>query len=465
MIWGIFDMAWIKRIKGESKGGSKKKRVLVIGLDGVPYTFLTHPKNAGKFPRMQELFQNGAFQRMRSVIPTISSVAWSSFMTGRNPAKHNIYGFIDRKANPFEPFIPTASNMKSSTLWQILSQAQKRVVVINVPVTYPPKPVNGILVGCFLATKLDKAAYPASVVPKLKELGYVIDVDAWLARKDRKKFLEELHVALDRRVATARYFLEQEEWDFFQVHVMETDRINHFFWEAWENGHPEFAPEFIRYYQKIDDYVGQIHDQFVEQNPETEFILLSDHGFCSIRQEVFVNQWLCEKGFLKFTGEKPDLKQMHPETTAYSLIPGRIFLNVRGREYCGRIEPGENYEKTCQQLAGALMEMKDPANGEPILDRVVRRDEIYHGPYLDQAADLVAVPRDGYDLKGNIDQTALTGRSELEGMHTYDDAFFYLKGKSVNETGFDIHALAPTILKLMDVPIPADMDRGSLPVE
>ena len=459
-------MGWIDKMKEGSKTGTKKKRVLVIGLDGVPYTFLTNPRNAGKFPRMQALFQQGAFQRMRSVIPTISSVAWSSFMTGTNPAKHNIYGFIDRKPNPFEPFIPTATNMKSKTLWQILSQAKKRVVVINVPVTYPPKPVNGILIGCFLATNLDKAAYPASIVPKLKELGYVIDADAWLAREDRRKFLAELHVALDRRVATARYFLEHEKWDYFQVHIMETDRINHFYWDDWENDSPEFGQEFVRYYQKIDDYVGKIHDQFVEQNPEVEFILLSDHGFCSIKQEVYVNQWLQEKGLLKFTIEKPaSLKEMHPDTTAYSLIPGRIFLNMRGREFCGRIEPGKAYEETRQQLAKSLMEMKDPATGEPILSNVVTREEIYHGPYFDQAADLVAVPRDGYDLKGDIGRPSLTGRSALTGMHTYDDAFFYLKGKKVSETGFDIHALAPTILNLMDVPIPEDMDRGPLPVE
>ncbi|MEW6381269.1 MAG: alkaline phosphatase family protein [bacterium] len=455
-------MAWIKK----AHGGAQKKKVLVIGLDGVPYTFLTSPRNAGKFPRMQALFQQGAFHRMRSVIPTISSVAWSSFMTGKNPAKHNIYGFIDRKPNPFEPFIPTAINMQAPTLWQILSQAKKRVTVINVPVTYPPKPVNGILIGCFLATRLDKAAYPASIVPKLKELDYRIDVDAWLARKDRKKFLEELHVALERRVATARYFLEQEEWDFFQVHIMETDRINHFFWDDWEKEDPQFGPEFTRYYQKIDRYVGEIHDRFVEPNPDVEFILLSDHGFCSIRQEVYVNQWLKEKGWLRFTSDKAaSLKEMHPDTTAYSLIPGRIFLNVRGREFCGRIEPGEEYERVRRQLAEAIMDMKDPASGEAILSKVVTREEIYHGPYLAQAADLVAIPRDGYDLKGNIDQASLIGRSELTGMHTYDDAFFYLKGKSINELGFDIHALAPTILKLMGVPIPQDMDRKPLPVE
>lgn len=449
------------------RGKSNKKKVLVIGLDGVPHSFLTHPKNSGKFPIMQGLFQQhkGSFHRMRSVTPTISSVAWSSFMTGRNPAKHNIYGFIDRNPNPFEPFIPTGSNMRCSTLWQILSEAKKRVVVINVPITYPPKPVNGVLVSGFLATKLEKCAYPSSIVPQLQELGYRIDVDAWLARKDKKKFLQELFLTLDRRFATAEHFLKKKDWDYFQVHIMGTDRINHFLWDAWEDDDPELGPEFIRYYQKIDSYIGQIHDQFVQHNPEVHFILLSDHGFCKIRQEVYINQWLQEKGWLKFTSEKPgSLKEMHPDTFAYSLIPGRIFLNVQGKEFCGQIKPGKHYEKVREQLIDSLMNMEDPETEETILTKVIKREDIYHGPYLARAADLIAVPRDGYDLKGNIDRTTLTGRSELVGMHTYDDAFFYLKDKRIKESNFDICALAPTILKLMGVPIPQDLDRGPLPL-
>lgn len=457
-------MAWLNKIKGIFK----KRKVLVIGLDGVPYTFLTNPKNAGKFPRLQSLLydRKGSFQRMRSVIPTISSVAWASFMTGQNPAKHNIFGFIDRHPNPFEHFIPTATNMRSNTLWQILSEAQKRVVVINVPSTYPPKEVNGILIGDFLATKLEKCAYPTSVVPILQKLGYRIDVDAWLARSDQKKFFEELHLTLERRFDVARHFLQTEDWDYFQLHVMGTDRLNHFFWDAFENDDPTYGPLFSNFYKEIDRLVGEIFDQFVEPNPEIQFILLSDHGFCQIKQEVFINQWLREKGLLKFSSDGPaSLKQMHPETIAYSLIPGRIFLNVRGREGDGRIEPGREYEKIRHQLKEALMEMTDPETGEAILKGVVKREEIYQGPYLAQAADLIAVPKDGYDLKGNIDKPTLTARSELTGMHTYDDAFFYIRGKRIKEVDFDICALAPTILTLMEVPIPPDMDRGPLPLE
>ncbi|MGA1874081.1 MAG: alkaline phosphatase family protein, partial [bacterium] len=446
-------MTWLPKLKGIFRS----QKVFVIGLDGVPYTFLTHPKNDGKFPRMQAFFHDpkGSFLRMRSVIPTVSSVAWSSFMTGRNPAKHNIYGFIDRIPNPFEPYIPTNSNMQCSALWHILSEARKRVIVMNVPVTYPPKPVHGILVSCFLTTKLEKAAYPSSVITQLKDLGYRIDADAWLARKDRQKFLEDLDMTLERRFATARHFLRQEEWDYFQLHVMGTDRINHFLWDAWEDDDPRWGTEFIRFYQKIDHLVGELYDQFVKPHPEVQFILLSDHGFCRIRQEVYVNQWLREKGWLKFSSEKKaSLKEMHRETMAYSLIPGRIFLNLEGREPCGCIKPGTHYESVRDQLIESLMEMKDPEAGEVILERVVKREEIYHGPHLDKAADLIAIPKDGYDLKGNLDRPTLTGRTELTGMHTYHDAFFHIKGRKIAETDFDICALAPTILKLMDVPIP-----------
>ena len=456
-------MAWINKLKEKFK----KKRVLVIGLDGVPYTFLTHPKNNGKFPFMQSLFhQEGELHRMRSVFPTVSSVAWSSFMTGANPAKHNIYGFIDRTPNPLDFFIPTNNNMQSPALWHILSEAKKRSIVINVPVTYPPKPVNGILISGFLATNIDKCAYPASIVPTLKELDYQIDVDAWLARKDKKKFLEALHHTLERRFATAIHFLQKEMWDYFQLHVMGTDRINHFLFDTWENDHPELGPEFIRYFQKIDEHLASIYHQFVEKSPEIDFILLSDHGFCKIQQEVFLNQWLKENNWLQFISDKPSsLKDMHPATKAYSLIPGRIFINLKGREQSGQVKPGNDYEDTRNQLIESLSDLKDPETGQKIISKVVKREEIYEGPHIDKAADLIAIPVDGYDLKGNVDKDSLFGRSQLTGMHTYDDAFLYIKGKKIIEKNFDICALAPTILTFMGIPIPAHFDRAPLTIE
>ncbi|MFQ5841663.1 MAG: alkaline phosphatase family protein, partial [Thermodesulfobacteriota bacterium] len=206
---------------------SKGRRVLVIGLDGVPFSLLKRLSAEGKLPNWAKLLESGVFKRMNSIHPCVSSVAWATYMTGKNPGKHNIYGFVDRYPRSMDVFIPTSRDMDGKTLWEILSQAGKRVVVINVPVTYPPREVNGILISGFLCTNIDKIAYPKEKAGLLKEIGYRIDVDAWQARKSIDRFLEDLHLTLDKRIEAAFNFLGGEEWDFFQLHIMETDRINH----------------------------------------------------------------------------------------------------------------------------------------------------------------------------------------------------------------------------------------------
>jgi len=433
----------------------RKRKVFILSLDGVPYSFLKKAFDDGVMPNFSRLVGEGSFVRMNSVIPTISSVAWSSFMTGKNPAKHGIFGFVDRNPETLELFIPTSTNMRCKTLWEILSEHGRRVVVMNVPVTYPPRKVNGILISGFLATKLEKATYPEELWRKLEGMGYVIDVDSWKAKDKRDEFLRDLDTALERRREAAFHFLRNERWDFFMCHIMETDRINHFFWD----GDAEYAERFSAFYRKIDDLIGDI----VPLAGNSEVIILSDHGFCPIRKEVFLNRWLMDNGYLKLKSpDAKDLRGIDPETKAYSLIPGRIFLNLEGRELTGSV-PRANYEILRNEIIEGLKGLRDPDTGEPMIKDIYRREEIYSGEFLDEAADIIAFPHDGYDLKGTISPRDLTGRSHILGMHTYDDAFLFIRGRDVPEDRpIYIQDVTSTILKLMDIPEGEDMDGKAL---
>ncbi|RPI55750.1 MAG: hypothetical protein EHM56_05015, partial [Chloroflexi bacterium] len=168
-------MSFLNKLRSRKRD----RRVVFIGLDGTPFTFLQRLIAEGRAPNAERLVRQGSLLRMDSTWPWVSSVAWSSMMTGVNPAKHNIFGFIDRDPATYKQFIPTSQNMRARTLWEVLGDAGKRVIVVNVPVTYPPRPVNGILVGCFLSPSLEKAVYPASYLPTLQSLGYVVDADPW----------------------------------------------------------------------------------------------------------------------------------------------------------------------------------------------------------------------------------------------------------------------------------------------
>lgn len=445
---------------GLKKGKKGKRKAVVVGIDGVPYSFLQQQMVRGRMNYFARLVNKGSFRRMRSVIPTVSSVAWSSYMTGKNPGKHNIYGFVDRRPNPMEIFIPTSSHMKSETLWEILSRNGMHVVVINVPVTYPPREVNGVLIAGFLATRLEKAVYPPSLSTKLEDMGYRIDVDAWQAHEDKDAFLEDVHHTLERRIETAFYLMDNSKWDFFQVHIMETDRINHFLWEHWENEDATYAPQFIKFYERIDRFLGEMESRVGEN---TDLIILSDHGFCTLKKEVFLNRWLEDQGLLHLKeGEKRALKDIKAKSKAYSLIPGRIFVNVKGREQMGSVDSDEAYEEVRNELTGRLPYMMDQDTGERIIQAVYKREELYKGPCFEQAPDLVVTPEDGYDLKGNLDRERLTHKGPLVGMHTFGDAALYIRGHELPSKEFCITDVMPTILKLMNVPVPEDVDGSVL---
>lgn len=405
-------------------GKRRNKKLVVIGLDGVPYTFIKRLLDNGEMPVFKSLVAQGEFKRMNSVIPTISSVAWSSFLTGKDASGHNIFGFIDRKPDPFKLFIPTARNRKAAPFWHELGEMGKRSVVINIPVTYPPEEIKGIMISGFLATDLRKAVYPADIADELLDMGYVIDADTWIARDSKDRFMSELNNALERRFKTAFKLLKEKEWDYFHCHIMETDRINHFYWADMEDGHPVYEEAFYCFYRDIDTFLGQL---LLSLDDDTGLMILSDHGFCKIKKEVQLNYWLQEEGYLKYSTAEPEsIKDMAGTSKAYSLLPGRIYINRQGREEKGSVKAGE-YFSLREELKEKLLDLKDEETGEKIIQEVYFREEVYDGPYLEQAADLIAVPVDGYDLKAHVDCKQLLAKGFIQGMHTYDDAFIYMK--------------------------------------
>jgi predicted AlkP superfamily phosphohydrolase/phosphomutase len=446
------------------RGKEQSRRVVFIGIDGTPYTFMQRLIAEGRAPNAARLAEQGSLLRMDSVWPWVSSVAWSSMMTGVNPAKHNIFGFIDRDPATYKQFIPTSRNMQAKTRWEVLSEAGKRVIVVNVPVTYPPRQVNGILVGGFLSPSLEKAVYPESYLPTLQSLGYIVDADPWKARESKDLALAEVNKALDARIRTLFHLFENEQWDYLHVHVMETDRLHHFLWQQMEEGHPTYAPAFYDFYRRIDDMLGQLAAKL---DDHTTLMWMADHGFCTIKKEVYVNRWLADQGWLKLRTTPPDRKkgldEINPSSVAYSLDPGRVFLRVRGREKEGVVAPGAEYEALRDEIAAAALALRDPDDGAAIFQAAFKREELYHGPYFELAADLILAPYDGYDPKGPLYKETLTFKGdELVGMHTYDDAQLYVGGQTIPQTRFSVLNVMPTILRLMDVPQPPGLDGESL---
>jgi len=195
------------------------------------------------------------------------------------------------------------------------------------------------------------------------------------------------------------------------------------------------------------------------ESGETTLLVMSDHGFCRVRKELYVNHWLEREGYLRLPeGAGRKLPQYFPETLAYSLIPGRIFVNLRGREERGSVAPGGPYEDLRERLIQEISSLRDPETGSPMIRKVHRREEIYHGPFLERAADLIVEPEEGFDPKGNLDRSVLAAPGDIGGMHTLDDAFLLMYPGDLPERDWGIVDVMPGILRIMGVELPPGLD-------
>ncbi len=437
------------------------KKLFVLALDGVPFTLLQNQIQNGLMPNLRRLADRYGLRQMDSVIPPVSSVAWASFMTGELPHKHGIWGFVDRDPFTMDWFVPRTDRLRVPTLWERLSKLKKRVFVMNVPLTTPPRPVNGIIIGGFLETDINKATYPPQIAALLKARGYRIDADTEIAKQDLTAFVRHLNDVLDKRIETMWHFWQRELWDFFMLHVMETDRLHHFLWEYAANNDPHFGPLFNAFYTKIDHFIGRVWEAVSDTH---SLLLLSDHGFTTLKKEVYLNRWLYDNGYLSFSGHLPQsLKDMHPASKAYSLYPGRIYVNLIGREKIGSVQAGVEYERLTERITQELTNLLDPETGTPVIKSVNRSTDVLMektvisgkgisqdgaGAYL---PDLIAVPNEGYDLKGNLWHPRLFDKTHFNGMHTSDDAFLLSAGVPLPDERLAIHTLMSHILNFMAV--------------
>jgi len=440
-------------------------RVAVIGLDGVGLPLVRQLGERGIMPNLGRLLASGTTAPMRSSVPVVSSVSWTGFMTGRNPGKHGIYGFTDLKPGTMTMFFPNFGNVRTGTLWDVAGRAGKRSIVMNIPNTYPARALHGMLASGFVAIDLKRAVHPAELLPRLERAGYRIDVDYVNADQRPDAFFAHLHAVLEARRRVYLELLREEPWDLFVGVVTECDRLHHYFWHQWADPGAPYHQRFLDVYRRLDDVLAELVAAVPGGVP---LFVIADHGHTLIHREFFPNAWLRAQGLLAFTSEKPRGPQdLDPSTKVFVMDPGRIYVHRRGRFPLGTVGDGEAQELLARVRAGLLALRDDspgaPAGGQPV-PRVFGRDELYAGPHLDAAPDLVIHFNDGYDPKGAFGRTEVFGRSAFTGMHTFDDALFFVNRPGVPTDGLDIVDLAPTILTLLGLEPDADMDgRVRLP--
>lgn len=446
-------------------------KVLVIGLDGATLDLIEPWARQGKLPVLASMMERGAYGRLRSVMPVLSSAAWSSFMTGMNPGKHSLYDFARREPGSYRLRVMRRDHNRAASLWKILSQHGHKVGVMNVPMTYPPEPVNGFLVSGLGTPDFQTFTYPPTLGKELLERGYRINKRVAYRPGNEAAYLQEVNELADRQLEGALWLMKEHEWDFFMVVFFDTDQMAHFFWRFMDPSHPahdprtaaEYGDAIQNFYQKMDSSIGELTQA---AGADTTVFVLSDHGTGPAYQDVFLNEWLRQEGYLETGGDSPQLKGGHrlfarlgltrngvsamlrksglsrlegwikealgdriellPRTTraefpqaidwsrtrAYSFgYQGQIYINLQGREPQGIVSPGKAYEQLCQEITERLMALTDPRDGKPVIDQVFRREEIFSGPYIDFAPDLTLVMRGlSYNTRQGYEFSARAGK-------------------------------------------------------
>ncbi|HOE67003.1 MAG TPA: alkaline phosphatase family protein [Candidatus Hydrogenedentes bacterium] len=484
-------------------------RVLLIGLDGAEPSLLGPWMDEGALPCLAALRARGAFFACASTTPPATFPAWMTCVTGVGPGRHGMFDFTELVRGRYDIRFVNATHRKAPALWNILSDAGKRVCVLGVPGTFPPESVNGCMVSGFdspVSTQVSSAfVYPPDLFAHVRGWRFADFQESSIGPRWHNEALPRLLQGIETKEAIALGLLRREPWDFFMAVFGESDTVAHHYWLFHDPRSPRHRPghkDAIRkVYERLDAAVGRLVDA---AGPDAAAFIVSDHGFGGAGARVaHINNWLAENGYLRFTGRSGSpLKKLALKTTP-SRVRGALFrqfqglaeraeskdrfagidwahtmawseelnyfpsvrINLRDREPEGQVAP-EEYERFCLALCAQL------ESWEPVA-RALPRGRVYDGPHVDRAPDIVIVPaldngysysflrsRGGQSMRQLGPDEYLGGKEKgMNGTHRPFGAF--LSSMPLSTDAVRLEDIAPTVLGLLGVAGPT-MDGTDL---
>ncbi len=483
-------------------------RLLIIGIDSADYRAMTQWLADGHLPHLAALMSHGQLLRCRSTRPPLSAPAWTTALTGCNPGKHGLYDFLDFSYPDRRPWWSLPRRCPS--LWRRLSDAGLRCGVLNVPMTYPAEPINGVMVSGFGAPELtEQAFHPASLRQGLLAAvpGYsvqpTLDPALW-------PDVDSLIPYAAMRARAAAHLLETNQFDVFMVVFNSLDWAGH--------GHAcrKDGDVLLRVMQAIDGQVGALVAR--TDWPKTPVLVMSDHGMRCAKRQVNLHKLFVDLGLLRVTERDEGSPPARTASTliaawnaAKRVLPARaiawlrrvghrqraaalaaaprlsvdwehtiaapvgaygcIRLNVVGRDPNGTVAP-EDYPAVRQDVIQQLQEVQDPTTGEPLFREVASRDDIYHGPLIESAPDIVLTPNSedlafggattDADLLVFMRQKALVAPLVPPcGVHADTGILMFSGEAAATARGSQectLQEVAPTVLHLLGLPVPSYMD-------
>lgn len=465
---------------------ASRQRVFVIGLDCAAPE-LVFDQWRDQLPTFARLMDEGVYARLESCTPPITVPAWMSMLTSKDPGQLGVYGFRNRVEHNYkETAVANSTYIKEPVVYDVLGQHDKHVVMVGIPCSYPPRPVNGEMVTCFLTPGLQSQfTYPPELRDEVLTVvpDYMFDVRDF--RTDNADYLlKQIYQMTDRRFRLVRHLMEAKPWDFFMFVEMGTDRIHHGLWKYMDPQHRKhpgpnpFQHSIREYYRYLD---GQIAGLLSRLDDNTTVLVVSDHGAKRMDGGICVNDWLIREGYLVLKNKPQGIVNLDKceidwERTRVWGAGGyyaRIFFNVRGREPQGCVDPAD-YETLRSELSAKLEALPDD-QGRPMGTRVARPEWTYRA-VNNIAPDLIVLFGDLlWRSVGTVGNGSIytfendTGPDDANhaqyGMVIMRDGRLQTRGEIAPRHLMDI---APTILRALDVPVPADMRgtpmQGAVPI-
>lgn len=499
-------------------------KVFVLSVDGAPLYLLERWASEGHLPAFQEVLERGASGALRSVFPPITGPAWTSFMTGRNPGKHGVADWYVRVKDSYRLRPVDSTSISCSTIWDECREGGKRTITLGLPMNYPPPKVNGVMVSGLETPGTKCATYPPEVAEEVVSAvpGFRTHLNEVFRPGQEQRAIDDLLEITDVQNRVALHFLDQD-WDLMLLHHQSSDWAMHFFWHAMDREHPRYTlaaeaaagDAILQVFKRIDSGFRSILDRL---NDETEVVVISDHGFGILDKYLYLNNWLMQRGLLRLKAglstriqqslfkrgftpsnlyraaekigankfafrmnkqsrvsllSKAFLSQDNIDwsrTKAYSVGNiGQVYVNLRGREPQGCVDPGAPYEAVRDQIIDEALKLKDPDTGELVIEEAYRKEDIYSGPFVDEMPDVFLFPRGLRYQAGGLSQFMSNKLMEpsfaYTGGHRMDGVVLAM-GPRVTPGDIEdarLIDMAPTLLHLLGLPVPTDMDGVVLP--
>jgi len=489
----------------DNRAGKVAERIMIIGWDGATFDVLDPLMDRGLMPTLKQLIESGTSGVLRSTIPPITPAAWTTFMTGKGPGRHGVIDFECYDPRTNDTTFNNTFQIKEKTIWQILSEHGLQSGTIHLPMTYPPQPINGFVISGFETPSIDaEFTYPRHlkdlILKTIPDYSYSTNWRHGLfggASKLREN-LEYFKRNFRQGVQLSHICTEHYDWDVMMVLFKLVDNIQHKCWKyiSAETGgkYPTHQRMVHSCFQVLDACLAELVELAHQHN--ASIIIMSDHGHGSLDGSAQPNLMLKRWGYLnlisplsqaktrtrhtwhrltkkrggRFTqpnmGIEHDLAVDWSKTRAcvmHAGIYGFLYLNLKGRQPNGIVEPND-YEKVRDELVKQFLDARDATLGQPVFQDVLKPEQAYNYPVTgNNLPDLMLVPATGLKVVRKIRGTKAVKwvpHGRLGGTHRVE-GIFAINGPHVRpgkRRAADIADITPTVLAMLGLPVPADME-------